>query len=72
MNALFKQERQREDELLGKDAYSDRVGAFEGANYEAHGYYRPQENCIMFTRHDAFCSVCRRAIERIIAMYAGQ
>jgi len=72
INELFKEERKKEDELLAQDKYSDRVGAFEGANYEAHGYYRPQENCIMFTRHDAFCAVCRRAIERIIGMYASQ
>ena len=49
MNALFEKEKKHEDELLATDKYSDRVGAFEGANYEAHGYYRPQENCIMFT-----------------------
>jgi len=72
MDALFKQEKKKEDDLLAHDQYSDRVGAFEGANYEPHGYYRPQENCIMFTRFDAFCAVCRRAIERIIGMYASQ
>jgi IgA Peptidase M64/Peptidase M64 N-terminus len=72
MNALFKEERKKEDSMLASDKYSDRVGAFEGANYEARGYYRPQENCIMFTRHDSFCAVCRRAIERIIEMYASQ
>jgi hypothetical protein len=72
MNALFEKEKKHEDELLGTDKYSDRVGAFEGANYEARGYYRPQENCIMFTRYDRFCAVCSRAIERIIGMYAGQ
>ncbi|MGO9124777.1 MAG: IgA Peptidase M64 [Terriglobales bacterium] len=71
MDKLFKDERQKEDTMLAGDKYSDRVGAFEGADYEAHGYYRPQENCIMFTRHDSFCSVCRHAIERIIGMYAA-
>ena len=71
MNNLFKEEQKKEDELLANDRYSDRLGAFEGAGYEAHGYYRPQENCIMFTRHDAFCAVCRRAIEGIIALYAS-
>jgi hypothetical protein len=70
MDILFKEERAKEGALLAHDKYSDRVGAFEGADYEAHGYYRPQENCIMFTRFDAFCAVCRRAIERIIAMYS--
>jgi hypothetical protein len=69
MNQLFAEEREREQELLASEKYAGKVGAFEGADYEAKGYYRPQENCIMFTRHDAFCAVCRRAIERIIALY---
>ncbi|MGZ4831941.1 MAG: IgA Peptidase M64 [Terriglobales bacterium] len=69
MDALFSEEKKHEDQLLSSDKYSGKIGAFEGANYEAKGYYRPQENCIMFTRHDAFCAVCRRAIERIIALY---
>ena len=72
MEALFTKEKQEEDSLLAHDQYSDKAGAFEGANYQAKGYYRPQENCIMFTRYDAFCAVCRRAIERIISMYASQ
>lgn len=69
MNALFQEEKKHEDDLLANDKYSGKVGAFEGANYEAKGYYRPQENCIMFTRYDKFCAVCRKAIERIIGMY---
>jgi hypothetical protein len=72
MNKLFQQEKEHEDALLASEKYAGKVGAFEGANYEAKGYYRPEVNCIMFTRHDQFCAVCRRAIERIIAMYAGQ
>jgi hypothetical protein len=72
MDALFEKEKKHEDELLAADKYSDQVGAFEGANYESHGYYRAQENCIMFTRYDRFCAVCRHAIERIIGMYAAQ
>ena len=40
--------------------------------YEATGYYRPQVNCIMFTRDEVgFCAVCRRAIERIIDLHTG-
>lgn len=69
MNALFREEKQHEDALLSKDPYASKVGAFEGANYQAKGYYRPQVNCIMFTRDDKFCSVCRRAIEKVISMY---
>jgi hypothetical protein len=71
MNKLFQEEKQRVDALLSSSKYAGKVGVFEGANYEAKGYYRPEVNCIMFTRHNAFCSVCRRAIERIIHMYAG-
>ena len=70
MNALFRQELEHEQQLLSSDKYSGKVGAFEGANYEAKGYYRPQENCIMFTRVHDFCAVCRQAIERVIDLYS--
>lgn len=69
-DALFRQERAKEDAMLGAQKYAEKVGAFEGANYESKGYYRPEVDCIMFTRHKAFCAVCRRSIERIIGMYA--
>jgi hypothetical protein len=72
MDTLFTEEKQHEDALLGSDKYSGKVGGFEGALYEATGYYRPEENCTMFTRYDKFCSVCSRAIERVIALYAGK
>jgi len=72
MNAVFEKEKKHEDELLGTDQYSDRIGAFEGANYEARGYYRPRENCIMFTRYEKFCAVCQRSIERIISLYVAE
>jgi hypothetical protein len=71
MDALFRQERQKEDAMLGAQKYAGKVGAFEGANYESQGYYRPEVDCIMFSRHMSFCAVCRRAIERVIAMYTG-
>jgi IgA Peptidase M64 len=39
--------------------------------YEAKGYYRPEVDCILFTRSPAFCTVCRRrAIERFIDFYS--
>jgi hypothetical protein len=57
--------------LLGSAPQTGQVGAFEGALYEAKGYYRPQIDCIMFTRDEVgFCAVCRRAIARVIALYA--
>ncbi len=70
MDALFRHEREKEDAMLQAQKYAGKVGAFEGANYESEGYYRPEVDCIMFTRHMSFCAVCRRAIERVIAMYA--
>jgi IgA Peptidase M64/Peptidase M64 N-terminus len=70
MEALFREEQQKVDALLGAGPHADAVGAFEGAMYEARGYYRAQANCIMFTRHSEFCRVCRRAIERVIDLHA--
>jgi hypothetical protein len=55
--------------MFEREKYVGRVGAFEGANYEAKGFYRPEVDCIMFTRTNHFCAVCRRAIERVIDMY---
>jgi hypothetical protein len=69
MDALFTAEREEEEKLLGDEKYSNVVGAFEGANYESRGYYRPQTNCIMFTRTQHFCGVCKAAIEKVIAFY---
>jgi hypothetical protein len=71
MEALFRRQQAFETELLAGMKYSSRVGAFEGAGYEPRGLYRPEADCIMFTRNEVgFCAVCRRAIERIIDFYA--
>jgi hypothetical protein len=70
MEALFRENREFELRLFGAEKYRGKVGAFEGANYEATGYYRPEVDCIMFTRSQAFCAVCRRAIERVVDLYA--
>ena len=70
MEALFREELKHEQAMFAKEKYAGRVGAFEGAIYEARGYYRPEVDCIMFSRTDHFCAVCRRAIERIIKMYS--
>ncbi len=71
MDALFAKEKVFEMNLLGKDTYAGKVGAFEGANYEAKGYFRSQEDCLMFSRDDVgFCAACRAAIEKVIRQYA--
>ena len=69
MEALFREEKARSTALLGP--LVGKVGAYEGALYESTGYYRPEADCIMFTRDDVgFCAVCRRAIEATIDRYA--
>ena len=69
METLFREEQRRVAALLGEGPHASSVGAFEGAMYEAKGYFRPQANCIMFTRHAEFCRVCRRGLERVIDLY---
>jgi IgA Peptidase M64/Peptidase M64 N-terminus len=70
MEALFRENREFEIKLFAAEKYAGKVGAFEGAMYEAKGYYRPEVDCIMFTRSQTFCAVCRRAIERVISLYS--
>ena len=70
MEALFREELAHEQKMFAAEKYYGHVGAFEGALYEARGYYRPEVDCIMFSRTDHFCKVCRAAIERIIKMYS--
>jgi hypothetical protein len=71
MEALFREEKALVSKLLGTGPHAHAVGAFEGAMYEAKGYYRPQADCIMFTRDEVgFCAVCRRALEKVIDAYA--
>lgn len=73
MEDLFRREREHETRLLGTDTHSGKVGSFEGANYEATGYYRSQEDCIMFTRDEVgFCAACSKAIEGVIRQYTGR
>ena len=71
MDRLFTEQMTRETALLAGMQYSGQVGAFEGASYESTGLFRPEADCIMFTRNPVgFCRVCRRAIERVIDLYA--
>ena len=70
METLFREELQHEQAAFRREKYFGRVGAFEGSIYEAKGYYRPEVDCIMFTRSNHFCAVCRRAIERIVELYS--
>jgi hypothetical protein len=72
MDALFRRQKAEETKMLATERYAGKVGAFEGAMYEAKGYYRPQVDCIMFSRNDVpFCAACRRAIDQVIGLYAS-
>jgi len=72
MNQLFTDEQKWVNELFaGYPATNSVVGAFEGANYQATGYFRSEMNCTMFTRHDHFCRVCSDALEEMIDLYTG-
>jgi hypothetical protein len=71
LEALFREERAFFTRVLGGEEHAGKVGAFEGAMYEAQGLYRPSVDCIMFTRDEVgFCPVCHRALNRIIDLYA--
>ena len=70
MDALFSSQQKAETALLSP--VNGPVGAFEGANYEATGYIRPQADCDMFSRDEVpFCKVCQRALDRVIDLYAA-
>ena len=71
MDKLFTEQRAWETKFLGTQTHAGKAGAFEGAAYEPRGLYRPEVDCIMFTRDEVgFCRVCRKAIERIIDAYS--
>jgi hypothetical protein len=71
MDALFTRQKIADTKLLSSGDHAGKVGAFEGALYEQKGYFRPEQDCIMFTRDDVpFCSVCRRTIDRVVDLYA--
>jgi len=69
MNRLFRDSQHIVESLFSEAAYNDSIGAFEGARYQAQGYYRSEQNCIMFTRTTDFCRVCAAAIEQVIDEY---
>jgi hypothetical protein len=71
MSALFTRDLKQSTALFSADPQRHTVGAFEGANYEATGYYRPEMQCIMFDRSATFCSVCADAITTIIDLYSA-
>ena len=73
MDRLFTEQMEQETALLQSMEHAGAVGAFEGASYEPVGLYRPEIDCVMFTRNPVgFCRVCQRAINRVIDRYSRQ
>jgi IgA Peptidase M64 len=71
MSALFREEQAKTTALLSSAEHAGKVGAFQGANYDAQAFYRPEIDCIMFTRNEVpFCRVCRRALGQVIDRHA--
>jgi hypothetical protein len=71
MEALFAEVQSITKPMLEAEEYFGKVGAFEGAGYEPQGLYRPELDCIMFSRNRSdFCRVCTEAIEQVIDLYA--
>lgn len=70
MEDLFTRQMNKENEFFSTEKFRDKVGAFEGANYNAKGMYRSQLDCIMYTRHQVFCKVCQRSIVNVIDQYS--
>jgi len=71
MNELFRYTKEYAETLFEESGQKGVVGAFEGGNYAAEGYYRSEQNCLMFTRTEHFCAVCAEAIENVIDEYTG-
>ena len=70
MEKLFREVKKITEPMLRSEKYFGKVGAFEGAMYTAKGLYRPETDCIMFTRNpDYFCKVCSAGILRVINLY---
>jgi hypothetical protein len=70
METLFDELKQSTIPMLKSQKYYGIVGAFEGAGYLAKGLYRPEVDCIMFSRNRSeFCKVCSEAIENMIDWY---
>ncbi len=71
IDRLFTTQVERDTEVLSGMTFAGQVGAFEGASYEPTGLYRPEVDCIMFTRNPVgFCRVCQRAIGAVIDLYS--
>lgn len=67
---LSREHADKVDAFLRASKFWGKVGAFEGAGYAAKGLYRPELDCLMFTKGTKpFCKVCEAAVLRTILFY---
>lgn len=67
LEGLFAEEKAATKQLLDAQREQHAIGAYEGAMYQARGLYRPEVDCVMFSRNrNEFCAVCARGIEHVI------
>jgi IgA Peptidase M64/Peptidase M64 N-terminus len=71
MDKLFHDNQNIVETMFAQAKNNNIIGAFEGANYSAKGYYRSEMNCIMFTRTTEFCQVCQNSIVDMINLYSS-
>ncbi len=67
---LSREQADKVDAFLKASRFRGRVGVYEGAGYAAQGLYRPELDCLMFTKGTKpFCKVCEAAVLRTILCY---
>ena len=69
VEALFDKQFKQESESFAKEKFQGKVGAFQGGGYSQYGLYRPELDCIMYTRHIRFCKVCSKTLEAVFDQY---
>lgn len=68
---LSRENANKVDAYLRNSKYWRKVGVFEGAGYSSQGLYRPEVDCLMFTKGaKPFCKVCEAAVIRVIKYYS--
>lgn len=67
---LSREHADKVDASLKASKFWGKVGVFEGAGYAAKGLYRPELDCLMFTKGaKPFCRVCEAAVLKTILFY---
>jgi hypothetical protein len=69
-NRLDKERSMEVDKYLKSSRFWNKTGAYEGAGYSAKGMYRPELDCLMFSKGTKpFCTVCEKHVEEVIKFY---